>query len=146
MRASLVDKADPAFAVSEGDKIFAEQPDTLRLSIFREVLRRQEWYPVEPEQLSEGGTLADPHQLFIVFVREHERPPIRLSSSAATRADNPNSLAILSGSATANGLRGTGGASPASTMSTMISIRRRSRFSSTSSRTKPSAVQPASSG
>src|SRR5690242_10124138 len=157
MWTGLVHKSDPTFGVPEGHQILAQQANALGLPVLQQILRRQKWNPIEPEQFSKRRALANPHQPFIVFVREHERPPsilpfvakrylAELSSRATTRSDNPRSRAVQSGSDAASGCRGMGGSLPVSTRLTIISTRRRSSSFSTSSTTNPSAVQPGSSG
>jgi len=75
VRTGLIDQADAALGIPEGDQVFPEQPDALGLSVFDEVRRRQERNPIKAKELAQGRAFSDPHQPFIVFAREHELPP-----------------------------------------------------------------------
>src|SRR5216684_177212 len=158
MRTSMVDQPDTTFGIPERHQIFTQQPDPLRLPVFDKIFREEEGNPIKPEQPTKRSALSNPHEPLIVFVRQHLLSSVESSGSpkhaylcafpmrALTRADNPRSRAVQSGSDVASGFRGTGGSLPASTKLTIISTRRRSRSFSTSSTTNPSAVQPGSSG
>src|SRR5271170_4134885 len=102
MRTGLVEQPDSAFGIPEGHQILPQQPDALRRPVADEIGRRQEGNPIEAEEVSKGSALADPHQSFIVFAREHELSPSNPerhprgyfatpSDKAATRAANPRS-------------------------------------------------------
>ena len=77
MRACLIDEANAAFGIPESYEVFAQKPDAFWLAVARQILGGQEGYPVETKELSKGRTLPDPHQPFIVFMREHELPPLK---------------------------------------------------------------------
>ena len=68
MRTSLIDQSYAALGIPEGDQIFAEQPNALRLPVIDEICRRQKGNPVKTKQISEGRALSDSDQAFIIFV------------------------------------------------------------------------------
>src|SRR5256885_13273928 len=157
MGTGLVDQPDPALGIPEGHQIFSQEADALRLPVLDEIGRGHKGYPIEADEVSKRRALADPHQSFIVFAREHELSPSNPElhprgyfatpcKRAATRADIPKSRTAHNGSNASSGFRGIGGSLPASTRLTIISIRRRSSSLSASSTMRPSAVQPGSSG
>jgi hypothetical protein len=75
MRTGVIDQPDAALGIPEGDQIFPEQPDALRLPVIDEIRRRQKGNPVQTKQISEGRALSDPDQAFIIFAREHKLSP-----------------------------------------------------------------------
>ena len=76
MRAILVDDADHAARVAEGEQFLAHHDDLLRRAVgFRQFRRQQHRHPEPAQQFAHSRSRAALGQEFVVFCAEHGCPP-----------------------------------------------------------------------
>ena len=72
VRAVVLEQADLAVGIAEGDELFAEQHDAARVAVrLRQLAREQAWQPVLAHQLAHRRAGADATQQLVFFATQH---------------------------------------------------------------------------
>ena len=81
----MIHQTDPTLAVPESQQFLAQQLYALRLAVDGQIGRRKNGKPVEPHELTHGGTGTDPYKHFIIFASEHKLDLLWLYQTGSTR-------------------------------------------------------------